>query len=144
VGAVSRRRVRPQVPRAIPLNAEETLFETGSREVWQALLVTADGAVIGPVVRQVIEPRLYTIRYLVVYDLERDRHILLPSNTVVDIADGRVHSNLSREQIAGLPAFHQKVNRSYEEALYRAVGRTPYWLEEQAAMGQPPPDGDDS
>jgi len=135
-----RKRWRREWPKAVPLDPDETLFETGSREVWQSLLVTQDGAEIGPVVRQVVEPRLYTIRYLVVYDLERDRHILLPSNTIVDITEDRVLSSLSRAQVAELPAFHQKVNRSYEEALYQAVGRTPYWLEEEAARRHIPPE----
>lgn len=135
-------RLRRPSSKAIPLDPEETLFETGSREVWQSLLITEDGVEIGPVIRQVVEPRLFTIRYLVVYDVERERHILLPSNTIVDITENRVHASLSREAIRGLPEFHQQVNRSYEEALYQALGRTPYWLEEEAARAQTPPDGE--
>lgn len=137
-----KKRWRRYSSRAIPLDPDETLFETASKEVWQSLLVTRDGAEIGPVIRQVVEPRLYTIRYLVVYDVERDRHILLPANTIVDITEDRVYSNLSQAEVAELPAFHQKVNRSYEEALYQALGRTPYWLEEEAAQSQIPPDTD--
>ena len=66
---------------------------------------------IGPVIRQVVEPRMYTIRYLVVYDLERERHILLPSNTIVDITEDRVHSSLTKGDVAELPSFRQSVSR---------------------------------
>jgi len=137
-----KKRVRSRGFRVVPLDPDQTLFETGSREVWQSLLTTADGAEIGPVVRQVIEPRMYTIRYLVVYDRERDRHILVPSNTLVDITEDRVHSSLTRREIAGLPSFRQSVDRDYEAALYETLGRTPYWLEEEAARASRPPEED--
>lgn len=140
-----KKRVRsPRSPnaRVIPLDPEQTLYETGSKEVWQSLLTTADGAEIGPVIRQVVEPRMYTIRYLVVHDLERERHILLPSNTIVDITEDRVYSSLTKSDIVELPAFQQSVSRSYETALYATLGRTPYWLEEEAARCNTPPDGD--
>lgn len=133
-----KRRVRSPKPRVVPLDPDETLFETGSKEVWQSLLTTIDGAEIGPVVRQVVEPRMYTIRYLVVYDRERERHILLPSNTIVDITEDRVHSNLTKGDVAELPSFRQSMNRGYEKALYETLGRTPYWLEEEAALKSPP------
>lgn len=136
-----RRKAREPRP-ARALDPDERLFETGSREVWQSRLTTADGCEVGPVVRQVIEARMYTVRYLVVYDLEEGRHLLLPSNTIVDITDSRVYSSLTREQIRLLPAFESRVNRSYEEQIYQAVGRTPYWVEEaRLAAGRPP--GDD-
>lgn len=113
------------------LDPEERLFEVGSREVWQSLLITADGGEVGPVVRQVVEARMYTVRYLVVYDVEAERHLLLPSNTIVDITDARVYSSLTREEVRLLPTFRQRpFDRSYEEQIYRAVGRTPYWVEE--------------
>jgi len=127
--------------RARALDPDERLFEIGSREVWQSLLTTADGREVGPVVRQVVEARMYTVRYLVVYDVEEERHLLLPSNTIVDITDSRVYSSLTREQIRLLPAFESRVSRSYEEQIYQAVGRTPYWVEEaRFASGRPPAD----
>ena len=85
---------------------------------------------------------MYTIRYLVVYDLERERHILLPSNTIVDITEDRVHSSLTKCDVAELPSFRQSVSRDYETALYESLGRTPYWLEEEAAMINSPPESD--
>ena len=121
-----------------PLDPDGKLYEIGSREVWQATLVTRDGAQVGPVVRQVVEPEMYTIRYFVVYDLPRGRHILLPSNTVVDIADGLVHCSLSLAEVAGMPDFAQVLDRRYEEEVYQAAKRTPHWIEEQRAQGAAP------
>lgn len=121
------------------LDPDERLYEVGSREVWQSLLTSSDGDEVGPVVRQVIEARMYTIRYLVVYDLEAERHLLLPSNTIVEITDSHVYSSLTREEIRHLPSFHQAVNRSYEEQIYQAVGKTPYWVEEARLLSRQPP-----
>lgn len=126
-------------PRSVyALDPDERLYEVGSREVWQSLLTTSDGGEVGPVVRQVIEARLYTVRYLVVYDTEAERHLLLPSNTIVDITDSHVYSSLTREEIRHLPAFHQEVDRSYEEQIYQAVGKTPYWVEEARLLHHNP------
>lgn len=116
-----------------PLDPDATLYETAPREVWQSLLVTSDQHEVGPVVRQVIEPGMYTIRYFVVYDLPRQRHILLPSNSVVDIADGRVYCSLRLADVAALPAFSNTLDREYEKEVYEAAGRTPYWVEEERA-----------
>lgn len=131
-----RKRAKGVGPKVHALDPDETLFETGTREVWQALLTTSDGEEIGPVVRQVIEPKMYTVRYLVVYDVVRERHVLVPSNTIVEIAEGRVHASLASRDVAQLPPFSQSVTRSFEEGLYQAVGRTPYWVEEAAAMAR--------
>lgn len=114
-----------------PLNADETLYEIGSREVWQSTLVTSDCQEVGPVIRQVIEPEMYTIRYFIVYDLRRDRHILVPSNAVTDIYDARVYCGLSSADIESMPSFKHFVNRGYEEEVYEAAGRTPHWIEEE-------------
>lgn len=119
-----------------PLDADETLFETSSREVWQSTLISADGVEVGPVIRQVIEPRMYTIRYLVVYDRRMDRHVLHPSNAIVDITDQSVLSSLSWREIAMIPSFSQSVSREDEQALYDCLGRTPYWQEEEALHKQ--------
>lgn len=116
----------------IPLDAEETLFETSSREVWQSTLVTMDGIEVGPVVRQVIEPRMYTIRYLIVYDVRRERHVLHPSNAIEEIEDRCVHSSLSGKEIESMPPFLHTLSRPYEQAIYECLGRTPYWQEESA------------
>lgn len=115
---------------AVPLDAEETLFVVGSKEVWQSRLVTSDGEEIGPVVRQVVEPQMYTIRYFVVYDLREDRHVLVPANTVTDITASEVQVDVSSLGVAQMPAFHHEMSRCLEKSIYDAIGRTPHWVEE--------------
>ena len=114
----------------VPLDPDATLYETGTREVWQARLVTCDGEEIGPVVRQIVEPRMYTIRYFVVYDLKADRHVLLPTNAVTDITATHVIAAVSGEHIRKAPAFGREMNRDFEELVYGALEKTPYWVEE--------------
>ncbi len=124
------RRQRLQV--GVPLDPDETLYEFGSREVWQSTLITSDHQEVGPVIRQVVEPGMYTIRYFVVYDVPRSRHILVPSNTVLDISDAKVFCTLSTEEIETMPSFLREMDRGYEQEVYEAAGRTPHWVEEQA------------
>ena len=124
---------RESMPTGTPLNPDATLYETGSREVWQSTLVTSDGEAVGPVIRQVVEPEMYTIRYFVVYDLQRDRHILVPSNTVREITDAEVICALSLGDVQVLPPFNHAMDRHFEQEVYQAARRTPHWIEEQAA-----------
>lgn len=119
----------------VPLDPDATLYETGTREVWQSRLVTSDGREIGPVIRQVVEPGMYTIRYFVVYDLEQDRHVLVPANTVTDITSTHVHINVSAEHIRQIPPFRREMDRGFEESVYHALGRTPHWVEEARFQG---------
>lgn len=124
------RRSGGRSPKVIPLNAEETLYETGTREVWQSIVTTAAGEEIGPVIRQVVEPGMYTIRYFVVFDLKRDRHILLPSNAVTDITESRVLVDVTRADVEKMPEFQHTMTRGLEEAVYDSLGQTPHWVEE--------------
>ena len=107
------------------------LWEVGAREEWQSVLVTSDGAVGGRVVRKVIEPASYMVRYLVVYRPDLKCHLLLPANTVVGADGGEVHCRLSKgaKQVAAVPLNH---TRSLEEQLYASLGVTPHWVEENA------------
>lgn len=114
----------------VPLDPDATLYETGTREVWQARLVTSDGQEIGPVIRQVVEPGMYMIRYFVVYDLREDRHVLVPTNTVTDITASEVVVNVSCDHIRQMPAFHREMTRGFEETIYHVLDRTPHWVEE--------------
>lgn len=124
------RRERTRV--GIPLDPDETLYEFGSREVWQSTLITSDHQEVGPVIRQVVEPGMYTIRYFVVYDMPRSRHILVPSNAVIDISDAKVYCSLSLAEVEAMPSFVRAMDRGYEQEVYEAAGRTPHWVEEQA------------
>jgi len=122
--------VRKTKATVVPLDPDATLYETGTREVWQSRLVTSDGQEIGPVIRQVVEPGMYTIRYFVVYDLREDRHVLVPTNTVTDITSTHVHTNVTLEHIRQMPAFCHEMTRGFEETVYDALDRTPHWVEE--------------
>lgn len=128
--------------RARALDPEAKLFETATRDLWQHTVVASDGTPVGWVIRQVVEPRSYMIRYLIVYSSAEERHLLIPSNTIVDISEETVHCSLSRSAVRQLPTFVAAVDRTYEEAVYRAAQRTPYWVEEDLATlsAGPPPD----
>lgn len=117
------------------VNEEKTLYETAVKDLWQMRCKTLDGQTVGRVIRQVIEPQMYTIRYFVVYQPEADRHFLIPSNTIKDIAGDEVCCDLDIERIKALPAFKQRADRQYEETIYKTLGRKPYWVEEAAVRG---------
>lgn len=122
-----RRSVSPATVHAV--DAEQKLYETAGRELWQSPVITADGLPFGRVVRQIIEPSLYTVRYLVVLT-PQGHHVLLPSTSVVDITEEGVICNLDVTELDRLPAFRQTISRVDEEAIYQLIGQTPHWVEE--------------
>lgn len=130
------RRSKQTERNVIPLDAEKTLYETSSRDVWQSTLMTTDGVDVGPVIRQVIEPKVYTIRYLIVFDIRRGRHVLHPSNAIEDITEDRVFSSLNWHEIEHMPTFCNRLTRQFEQRLYDGLGRVPYWKEEEAILKQ--------
>ncbi|MBI2914455.1 MAG: PRC-barrel domain-containing protein [Firmicutes bacterium] len=113
-----------------PLDPDKTLYEVGTRDLWQSEVLSQEGESVGRVIRQVIEPEMYTVRYLVIRTLPADRHVLIPSNTVTDITEEAVCCGLSKSEIERLPNFLQEMNRAYEEELYRTLNRKPHWVEE--------------
>lgn len=121
-----------------------TLYDVGTRDLWQVQVEARGGVPVGRVVRQIIEPRLYTVRYLIVFDPENGRRFLLPSNTITDIGAEGVVCNLDSALVALLPEFKATLERPDEEALYQAIGRTPHWVEEappeRRSPGWPNPD----
>lgn len=117
-----------------PLNPSQTLFETGSRDIWQLPFYSSDGCSYGVVIRQVIEPSMYTVRYLVIYSPEHERHIVVPASTLRDITPEAVISELTRAELDSLPSFQHSLSRSEEATLYKILNRTPYWIEEQEVM----------
>lgn len=126
------------------LNSSETLVELANRDLWQLELVTKNGCNLGRVIRQVVEPGMYTIRYFIVYNVAADRHILIPANSIIDITEDRVLCNLNEKDVAALPSFLQSVSRSYEEEIHTILAQTPYWVEEADVLGQPESKGDNS
>lgn len=126
----------------IPLNATQTLFETGSRDIWQLPFYSSDGYFYGVVIRQVIEPKMYTVRYLVIYSPEHGRHLVVPTTTLLDITSDAVMSELTKAELDSLPSFRHSLSRSEEAAVYQVLNRTPYWIEEEEVMAPPKPEGD--
>lgn len=112
---------------------EYKLYEIGARDEWQSVLVTSDGAIGGRVVRKVIEPASYMVRYLVVFRPDAEQHLLLPANTVVGAEWGEVHCRLPKGALDKLPPYRfEPITRKYEEQLYTCLGVTPHWVEEHA------------
>lgn len=130
-----KRQFRPKT--VTVLDDDKKLYEIGSKEVWQLPLISSDGEVAGVVVRQVIEPLMYTVRYLVIFSPQQNRQFIIPANTLADITTEEVICNLTSQQLAKLPTFDQTLSPQQEQAVYEVLDRTPYWVEEQEAMGPP-------
>ncbi len=135
-----KRRWQRRLRKPAPPSPEQRLIEVSTRELWQLELWSADGLSAGRVIRLIIEPRLYTVRYLVVYAPAQDRHVPVPATCVQDIGEEGVRCDLALAEIQRLPSLPAEWTRGFEEALHTAAGRTPYWVEE--AMFQPPPQSD--
>lgn len=127
-----RRRRKPRVRRVSA--GEAALYEVGARDEWQADLITSDGDRAGTVVRKVIEPAAYMVRYLVVYRPAEGRHVLVPAGAVIGGDPGEIHVCLARRAIERLPAYaFTPITRAFEQAVYDAVGMTPHWEEERTS-----------
>ncbi|MCK9221526.1 MAG: hypothetical protein M0Q40_02705 [Limnochordia bacterium] len=109
--------------------AKRRLLETKNRDLWQSELVSAEGRVLGRIVRQIIEVDMYTIRYFIVYCQESGKHLIVPSDAVRDIEDNRVYTYVTQESLTKLPDLSRPVE-NVEEEIYRVIGRKPYWEEE--------------
>lgn len=113
----------------------QALFEVAARDEWQSSLITRDGESGGVVVRKIVEPASYMVRYLVVYRTHEDRHLLVPASTVTQIDIGELHCTLGGSDIARLPVYtFTEVTRPDEQAVYDAIAGIPYWLEESAEL----------
>lgn len=113
------------------MNEDRTLYEVSDRDAWQAELITRDGQRLGRVVRQVVEPESYMVRYLIVYCPTNGRRLLFPASAVVDIEAGEIHSVLSSVDAERLPDYATaELTRAIEWEVYNAVNRTPHWVEE--------------
>lgn len=121
----------------IPLDPEQTLFEVPTRDLWQSALYASDGTVVGRVIRQVIEARMYTIRYLVIYAPAEGRHFVVPSSAITDIEPNEVRCNLDVDRLRQLPDFGRALSRHDEELVFSTLGRTPYWIEEAPYLDNP-------
>ncbi len=115
------------------LDEHNKLYEVGSKDVWQLPLVSRDGRTVGVVVKQVVEPSMYTVRYLVVFSPEQERQFVVPATAVTDISAEGVHCNLTVNKLEGLPTFSQTLSLRQEKEVYSASDQTPYWVEEKKA-----------
>lgn len=130
-----RKRRDEKRPRSVhgPVEAaqQRRLYEIGARDEWQSLLLTSDGAVGGRVVRKVVEPASYMVRYLVLFRPEEEQHFLLPANTVIGADVGELYCRLPKGTLDQLPPYRfEPITRTYEEQLYTSIGVTPHWVEE--------------
>ena len=114
------------------------LLETKTRDLWQLELVSADGHILGRVVRQIVEVDMYTIRYFIVYCADTGKHYIVPSDTIYAIEDDRVYTSLTRAHLTKLPDLSVPVE-DVEEEIYRIIGHRPYW-EEEFFPSTPPTD----
>lgn len=109
---------------------EGVLYEVGARDEWQAQLVTADGGYGGTVIRKVIEPASYLVRYLIVHHSQQGRHLLIPAGTIVGGDLGEIYCSLERAVIDRLPTYtFLPITREFEQQVYDSVGMLPHWEE---------------
>ncbi|NLM53603.1 MAG: hypothetical protein GX195_01585 [Firmicutes bacterium] len=108
------------------VDERRTLWEERNRDIWQLPIVSSDGEYCGNVIAQIVEPREYMVRYLVVFSEDQQKHFLLPSDTVERI-DQVVKCQVNAAHLKALPPFHRQVSRQLEEQIYEVVRRTPYW-----------------
>ncbi|HET7560547.1 MAG TPA: PRC-barrel domain-containing protein [Limnochordia bacterium] len=119
-------------PSGTPLDDAHRLYEFATRDLWQRPVLASDGRPFGTIIRQIIEPEMYTIRYLIVYDTLSGRHFLVPASAIVDIDTDGVKTDISPGAARHLPDFAAHLAKADEDAVYAALGRVPHWIEEAA------------
>ena len=106
------------------------LLEVANRDLWQLNLVSRDDRVCGQVIRQLVEPSMYTIRYLIVYDTGSGHHVPVPADTILDITENAVFCNIDSARFSSLPTLSCPFDRAKEEQVHVILAQTPYWVEE--------------
>jgi hypothetical protein len=110
------------------LNSEGTLYEVNSSDVWQAELISNDGISVGRVIREVIDPSHYAVRYLIVNLLQIERLVLVPAVSVTGAEEGAIFCNLKTEELYNLPEFvTEEITKQYEHEIFESISRSPYW-----------------
>ena len=127
-----------EIARDIALDA--TFLEVGNREIWQLELVSRDQVSCGRVARQLVDPQMYTIRYLIVYDAATGRRVPVPANAVTEKTNEAVFCSIEATKLFSLPTLTQPLNRALEEEIYGIIDQTPYCFEVAALIqeGQEP------
>ena len=106
------------------------LMEVANRDLWQLDLVSRDDCVCGRVIRQLVEPSMCTIRYLIVYDRTSGHHVPVPADTILEITEDAVFCNIDAAGFWSLPALSRPFDRTKEEQIHAILAQTPYWVEE--------------
>jgi hypothetical protein len=120
---------------------DAVLLEVGNRDLWQLKLISRDQVPCGRIVRQLVEPKMYTIRYLIAYDVRTGRRIPVPANAVTEITREAVFCNIDALKFLSLPQLAEPLDRVQEEEIHAVLEQTPYWVEEAAFMGEGPEPG---
>lgn len=123
------------------INPDVTLLEVANRDLWQLELISRGDHVCGRIIRQLVEPSMYTIRYLIVYDRHSGHHIPVPANTIIDITEKGVFCNIGAVEFASLPNMSDPLSRTQEEQIHSILAQTPYWVEE-ASVNNDSEEGD--
>lgn len=114
---------------------DATLLEVGNRDLWQLELISRDHQVCGRIIRQLVEPGMYTIRYLIVYDKGSGNHVPIPADTITDITEEAVFCNIDAKEFSSLPRLTDPLDRTQEEQIHAILSQTPYWIEEADVNG---------
>jgi hypothetical protein len=106
------------------------LLEVANRDLWQLDLVSRDDRVCGRVIRQLVEPSMCTIRYLIVYDKISEHHVPVPADTILEITEKAVFCDIDAAGFSLLPTLSCPFDRTKEEQVHAILSQTPYWVEE--------------
>lgn len=109
---------------------DTALMEVGNRDLWQLELVGQDDYVCGRVIRQLVEPTMYTIRYIIVFDDRTGNHVPVPADAITEITEEAVYCSIDAASFLSLPALNYPLDRTQEEKIHATLARTPYWIAE--------------
>ncbi|ARI75676.1 hypothetical protein [Halobacillus mangrovi] len=81
-----------------------------------------------------IDDETWKVRYVVIRsEVEEDKKVLVSTDWITDVdwADQSLHISVEKESFVKAPAYHPDltINRDYEETIYKAFNKPPYWME---------------
>ena len=108
------------------LDLNRTLVVHRNHDTWQMPVSDRNGAYLGNVIAQIVEPDACMVRYFLLYNSVSDRQILLPSDSVESI-DQVIHCSIDASSVAKIPDYDQSLERSAEIMIHQLLAHTPYW-----------------
>lgn len=111
------------------VNEKKTLWSDCNGDTWQLPFLSKEGCCCGRVVAQVVDPQQCLVRYFIVYSQSRAGRFLVPGDSV-ECIDSAVRCSLPAGSLQKLPLFNQNISIRLEQEIHRALGRTPYWVQE--------------